>query len=185
MGRAGCSKQIPCLCRTPCPCGTRGYPPPEPAARPLSGRVCRRAHKFRWGIPTGPLRVWWGYRGPLCKVSCRRRSAPWWGEAGGVRDPLLNEAIRRLAAEAATRFSTLVAGGEQIPFDVAESAGPDEAFFHSYVPLTARFVREREAELRSLPAFEPARDAVDAAGVAAPYLEQRGESVPAEPGGVD
>ncbi|MEX0973012.1 MAG: hypothetical protein WDZ46_07115 [Solirubrobacterales bacterium] len=98
-----------------------------------------------------------------------------------MRDPLLNEAIRRLAAEAATRFSTLVAGGEQIPFDVAESAGPDEAFFHSYVPLTARFVREREAELRSLPAFEPARDAVDAAGVAAPYLEQRGESVPAEP----
>jgi hypothetical protein len=99
-----------------------------------------------------------------------------------VRDPLLNESIRRLAAEAATRFSTLVAGGEQIPFDVAESAGPDDAFFHSYVPLTARFVREREAELRSLPAFEPARDAVDAAGVAAPYLEQRGESVPTEPG---
>ncbi|HEU4907202.1 MAG TPA: hypothetical protein VFT19_13960 [Solirubrobacterales bacterium] len=99
-----------------------------------------------------------------------------------MRDPLLNEAIRRLAAEAATRFSTLVAGGEQIPFDVAESAGPDDALFHSYVPLTARFVREREAELRSLPAFGPARDGVDAAGVAVPYLEQRGETVPADPG---
>jgi len=99
-----------------------------------------------------------------------------------VRDPLLNEAIRRLAAEAATRFSTLVAGGEQIPFDVAESAGPDDALFHSYVPLTARFVREREAELRELAAFAPAREAVDAAGIAAPYLEQRGESVPAERG---
>ena len=97
-----------------------------------------------------------------------------------MRDPLLNEAIRRLAAEAATRFSTLVAGGEQIPFDVAESAGPDDALFHSYVPLTSRFVREREAELRSLPAFGPARDGVDAAGVAAPYLEQRGETVPAD-----
>jgi len=99
-----------------------------------------------------------------------------------VRDPLLNEAIRRLAAEAATRFSTLVAGGEQIPFDVAESAGPDDALFHSYVPLTSRFVREREAELRSLPAFGPARDSIDAAGVAGPYLEQRGETVPAEAG---
>ncbi|HET7053221.1 MAG TPA: hypothetical protein VFI09_04800 [Solirubrobacterales bacterium] len=99
-----------------------------------------------------------------------------------MRDPLLNEALRRLAAEAATRFTTLVAGGDQIPFDVAESAGPDEAFFHSYVPLTARFVREREGELRTLPAFEPAREAVAMAGVAAPYLEQRGESVPAEPG---
>jgi hypothetical protein len=98
-----------------------------------------------------------------------------------VRDPLLNEALRRLAAEAATRFTTLVASGDQIPFDVAEQAGPDEAFFHSYVPLTARYVREREAELRSLPAFPPARDAVALAAVAAPYLEQRGENVPAEP----
>jgi len=97
-----------------------------------------------------------------------------------VRDPLLNEALRRLAAEAATRFTTLVAGGDQIPFDVAEQAGPDEAFFHSYVPLTARFVREREGELSSLPAFEAARDAVAMAGVAAPYLEQRGEPVPAD-----
>jgi hypothetical protein len=99
-----------------------------------------------------------------------------------VRDPLLNEALRRLAAEAATRFTTLVAGGDQIPFDVAEQAGPDEAFFHSYVPLTGRYVRQREAELRSLPAFEPAREAVAMAGVAAPYLEQRGEEVPADPG---
>jgi hypothetical protein len=99
-----------------------------------------------------------------------------------VRDPLLNEALRRLAAEAATRFTTLVAGGDQIPFDVAGSEGPDDSLFHSYVPLTARYVREREAELRSLPSFEPAREAVDAAGVAAPYLEQRGETVSPEPG---
>ena len=95
-----------------------------------------------------------------------------------MRDPLLNEALRRLAAEAATRFATLVAGGDQIPFDVAEQAGPEEVFFHSYVPLTGRYVREREGELRSLPAFEAAREAVDAAGVAGSYLEQRGEAVP-------
>ncbi len=99
-----------------------------------------------------------------------------------MRDPLLNEALRRLAAEAATGFATLVASGDQIPFDVAEQAGPDEAFFHSYVPLTGRYVREREAELRSLPSFEPARDAVADAGVAADYLEQRGETVPTDPG---
>jgi hypothetical protein len=102
-------------------------------------------------------------------------------EAWGVRDPLLNEALRRLAAEAATRFSTMVASGDQIPFDVAEQEGPD-SLFHSYVPLTARYVREREGELRSLAAFEPAREAVELAAVAAPYLEQRGEIVPAEPG---
>jgi hypothetical protein len=97
-----------------------------------------------------------------------------------VRDPLLNEAVRRFAAEASTRLATLVAGGEEIPFDVDEQAGPD-AFFHSYVPLTGRFVREHEAEVRSLPGFEPAREAVDAAGVASPYLEQRGGPVPADP----
>ncbi len=99
-----------------------------------------------------------------------------------MRDPLLNEALRRLAAETATRFTTLVASGDQIPFDVDEQAGPDEAFFHSYVPLTARFVREREAELSSLPAFEPAREAVALASVAVPYLEERGETVSADPG---
>jgi hypothetical protein len=102
-------------------------------------------------------------------------------EAWGVRDPLLNEALRRLAAEASTRFATLVASGEEIPFDVDEQAGPDAAFFHSYVPLTGRYVRERERELSSLPGFEPTREAVDGAGVAAPYLEQRGEEVPADP----
>lgn len=98
-----------------------------------------------------------------------------------MRDPLLNEALKRLAAEAATRFSALVASGERIPFDVAEQAGP-EALFHSYLPLTARFVRERAAELRSLPSFELAREAVEEAGIAASYLEERGEPVPTDAG---
>jgi hypothetical protein len=98
-----------------------------------------------------------------------------------VRDHLLNEALKRLAAEAATRFSSLVASGEQIPFDVAEQEGPD-SFFHSYVPLTARFVAERPEELRALPAFGPACEAVIETGVAAPFLEGRGQTVPPEPG---
>ena len=71
-----------------------------------------------------------------------------------MRDFLLNEALKRLAAEAAMRLSALVAGGDQIPFDVAEEDG-DESAFYSYVPLTSRFVREREDELRALPAFVP------------------------------
>ena len=98
-----------------------------------------------------------------------------------MRDFLLNEALRRLATEAATRFSSLVASGDQIPFDVAAEAGDDSAFY-SYVPLTSRFVEERAGELRSLPSFGPAREAAVEAGVAAPYLEARGESVPADPG---
>jgi hypothetical protein len=98
-----------------------------------------------------------------------------------VRDFLLNEALKRLATEAATRFSTLVAGGDQIPFDVAADSGDDSAFY-SYVPLTSRYVAERSYELRSLPSFAPAREAAVEASVAAPYLESRGEAVPADPG---
>jgi len=97
-----------------------------------------------------------------------------------VRDFLLNEALKRLAADAAVRLSALVAGGDQIPFDVAEQDGPESAFY-LYEPLTSRFVLEREEELRALPSFVPARDAVDAGGAAAPYLEACGEKVPADP----
>jgi hypothetical protein len=98
-----------------------------------------------------------------------------------VRDFLLNEALKRLATEAATRFSMLVAGGDEIPFDVSAEDGDDSGFC-SYVPLTGRYVAERSHELRSLPSFGPAREAAVEAGVAAPYLESRGEIVPADPG---
>ena len=98
-----------------------------------------------------------------------------------MRDFLLNEALKRLAAEAATHLSALVAEGEQIPFDIAEEDGADSPFY-SYAPLTSRFVLERERELGGLHSFEPARDAVAEAGVAAPYLEARGEAVPSDPG---
>ncbi|HEX5984852.1 MAG TPA: hypothetical protein VFY69_11655, partial [Solirubrobacterales bacterium] len=98
-----------------------------------------------------------------------------------MRDFLLNESIKRLATEAATRFSSLVAMGEEIPFDVAADDG-DESAFYSYVPMTGRYVREHAEELRALPSFAPAREAAVEAGVAAPYLEARGEGVPADPG---
>ena len=105
----------------------------------------------------------------------RRRLKP-----ANVRDPVLNEALQQLAAEAATRFSSLVATGDEIPFDVAEEKG-ESTLFYRYVPLTARFVAERESELFSLPSFGPACGAVAAAGVAAPYLEARGIPVPEDP----
>lgn len=98
-----------------------------------------------------------------------------------MRDFLLNESIKRLASEAATRLSSLVAMGEEIPFDVAADSG-DESAFYSYVPMTGRYVVEHGDELRALPGFAPAREATVEAGVAAPYLELRGESVPADPG---
>jgi hypothetical protein len=98
-----------------------------------------------------------------------------------VRDFLLNESLRRLATEAATRFNAMVAEGEEIPFDVATDTAEDSPFY-SYVPQTGRYVAERAGELRSLPSFGAAREAVVEAGVASTYLEGRGEMVPPEPG---
>jgi hypothetical protein len=98
-----------------------------------------------------------------------------------VRDFLLNEALKRLATETSTRLATLVASGDEIPFDVGAASGDDVAFY-SYVPMTGRYVEERAGELRALPGFAPARDAAVEAGVAAPYLEARGEQVAADPG---
>ncbi|MFL5872542.1 MAG: hypothetical protein ACJ75T_03570 [Solirubrobacterales bacterium] len=98
-----------------------------------------------------------------------------------MRDFLLNESVKRLASEVATRLSSLVAMGEEIPFDVAAESGDDSAFY-SYVPMSGRYVAEHGDELRALPSFAPAREAAVEAGVAASYLEARGEQVPADPG---
>jgi hypothetical protein len=101
-----------------------------------------------------------------------------------VRDFLLNETLRRLATEAATRFNAMVAEGEQIPFDVATDTAEDSPFY-SYVPQTGRYVAERTAELHRLPSWNAAREAVievGVASVASTFLESRGELVPAEPG---
>jgi hypothetical protein len=98
-----------------------------------------------------------------------------------VRDFLLNETLRRLSTEAATRLAAMVAEGDEIPFDVATDAAEDSPFY-SYVPQTGRFVVERAGELHALPSWTAAREAVVEAGVASTYLESRGEIVPAEPG---
>ena len=98
-----------------------------------------------------------------------------------MRDRLLDDSLTRLASEAAIKLSALVAGGDQIPFDVDAESG-DDSLFYSYRPLTSRYVRERDSELRELESFRPAREAVAAAGIAAAYLEARGEQVPGEPG---
>jgi hypothetical protein len=97
-----------------------------------------------------------------------------------MHDPVLDEALKRLAAEASTRFTSLVATGDEIPFDVAENNG-DSSHFYRYVPLTSRFITSHIDELKSLPSYGPARGAVASSEVAAPYLESRGLPVPSEP----
>ena len=97
-----------------------------------------------------------------------------------MHDPVLDESLKRLAAEASTRFSSLVATGDEIPFDVAENNG-DSSHFYRYVPLTSRYVSAHLDELKSLPSYGPARGAVASSSVAAPFLEARGIPVPSDP----
>jgi hypothetical protein len=102
------------------------------------------------------------------------------GETGAMHDSVLNEALKRLAAEASTRFTSMVATGDEIPFDVAENNG-DSSHFYRYVPLTSSFIAAHRDELCSLPGYGPARGAVASAGVAAPFLEARGLPVSSDP----
>ena len=104
----------------------------------------------------------------------------WSGELRRMRDKILEESLKRLAAETSTRFSALVATGDEIPFDVAENDG-ESSHFYRYVPLTAGYVESRFEEVRSLPSYGPARGAVVAAGVSATFLESKGLQVPADP----
>ena len=97
-----------------------------------------------------------------------------------MRDKILEESLKRLAAETSTRFSALVATGDEIPFDVAENDG-ESSHFYRYVPLTSGYIESRFEEVRSLPAYGPAQGAVVAAGVAASVLESRGRPVPSDP----
>lgn len=103
------------------------------------------------------------------------------GKPRFVRDTVLEEALKRLAAEAATRLTTLVASGDEIPFDVAENEG-DSTHFYRYVPLTSAYVEARFDRIEDLPSYGPAKGAVAAAGVAAAYLEHRRLPVPSDPG---
>ena len=101
---------------------------------------------------------------------------------GRVRDFLLNEALKRLATEAATRLSTLVADGEADPLRRRRRSGRDSAFY-SYVPLTGRYVDEQAEELRSLPELRR-RPARPRSRPASPPLTSRpaASRSPADPG---
>ena len=86
-----------------------------------------------------------------------------------MRDLVLSEALRTMAADAALRLRELLAAGEEIPYDVrgAEEGSP----LARYTPQTAAFIREHTKELMALDSFGAACAAFEAAGLAKPYLE--------------
>jgi hypothetical protein len=69
----------------------------------------------------------------------------------------LEEALRRLAVEAADLLEELLANGAEMPFDLEPSDdGPLPMF--SYAPLTGQFIEHHLGELRRLEAFIEVRD---------------------------
>jgi hypothetical protein len=69
----------------------------------------------------------------------------------------LEQALRRLAVEAADLFEGLLATGAEMPFDLEPSDdGPLPMF--SYAPLTGQFIEGHLAELRRLEAFVEVRE---------------------------
>ncbi len=114
-----------------------------------------------------------------CKAACRRRSAGTGAEAWAVRDFLLNEvadAPCHRGGDAAQR-----PGCQRRPDPLRRRRGERRRFALLQLRAADRLATcvNATSELRALPAFAPARDAVAAAGIAAAYLEARGEPVPA------
>jgi hypothetical protein len=69
----------------------------------------------------------------------------------------LEDALRRLAVEAADLFEELLAGGAEMPFDL-EPTDDGPLPMYSYAPLTGQFIERNLAELRRLEAFVEVRE---------------------------
>jgi hypothetical protein len=69
----------------------------------------------------------------------------------------LEDALRRLAVEAADLFEELLASGAEMPFDL-EPTDDGPLPMYSYEPLTGQFIERQLAELRRLEAFVEVRE---------------------------
>jgi hypothetical protein len=69
----------------------------------------------------------------------------------------LEEALRRLAVEAADLFEELLGSGAEMPFDL-EPTDDGPLPMYSYSPLTGQFIESHLAELRRLEAFIEVRE---------------------------
>ncbi|HEY0631424.1 MAG TPA: hypothetical protein VGC98_05175, partial [Thermoleophilaceae bacterium] len=76
-----------------------------------------------------------------------------------MRNRALHDALREFALEAAAHLTHELQQGAEIPFDVVEEPGGGTVLYN-YHPLTTEFIEQRWAELRRLPAFGPAAEAL-------------------------
>jgi hypothetical protein len=76
-----------------------------------------------------------------------------------MRNRALHDALREFALEAAAHLTHELQHGAEIPFDVVEEPGGGTVLYN-YHPLTSEFIEQRWADLRRLPAFDPAAEAL-------------------------
>ncbi len=69
----------------------------------------------------------------------------------------LEQALRRLAVEAADLFEELLEGGAELPFEI-EPTDESPLPMYQYAPLTGEFIERHLAELRRLEAFVEVRE---------------------------
>jgi hypothetical protein len=71
----------------------------------------------------------------------------------------LEQALRRLAVEAADLFEELLEGGAELPFELEPTASDESPLpMYQYAPLTGEFIERHLAELRRLEAFVEVRE---------------------------
>ena len=96
-----------------------------------------------------------------------------------MRDLVVREALKTMSRDAAKRLRELVASGHEIPYDVQEPGSGSP--LPRYLPLTERFIRDHAPMLRELDSFGSACAAIESVGLASPYLEELGISIPPDP----
>lgn len=95
-----------------------------------------------------------------------------------MRDLVLREGLKTMAGDAAMRLHDLLAGGEEIPYEVRESG--DGSPLAEYIPQTSRFIRDHASDLVDLDSFGAACSALESTGLAAAYLEEMGVPAPGD-----
>ena len=96
-----------------------------------------------------------------------------------MRDLVVDEGLRAMAADAADCLRELIAAGEEIPYEVIEPGNGSPLC--RYEPRTEAFVRDHADRLQALDSFGAACAALEAAGLAGRYLSGMGIAVPEEP----
>jgi hypothetical protein len=76
-----------------------------------------------------------------------------------MRNRALHDALKDFALEAAAQLTHEVQQGAEIPFDVIEEPG-GRTVLYNYRPLTSEFIAARWPDLRGLPSFDRATEAL-------------------------